>query len=224
MALNVTLAYLKEEVRARADQQNSRFISDVELLAYINGSYSALYDKLVEAAEDYYRKEYQIPIVQGQYSYPVPEDFYKILGVDYLRSAQYYPMDKFNFREREAYLTQPTIPASKLWYVPVITRLVDDTDTIDGVNGWEEWLILDAAIKCMAKEESDPSTLMQQWKAADDRISTMRKDRDQGQPGTTTDSAGGWRGNSTRYCLMGNNIVFRAYPLRNFYGAYNYGV
>ena len=212
MALTVTLSYLKEQVRARADQQNSLFINDTELLGYINGSASALYDMLVEAAEDYYVDKVVIPIVQGTNEYDLPEDFYKVLGVDYYVNSKPVPMSRFNFRDRHLYNyldarpeivryaiwgqqlvfkpMAPNIASVNLWYVPRITLLVNDADTLDGVNGWEEFIILDAAIKCMVKEESDPTVLVNQLNAVKDRIKTMSKDRDQGEPRTTTDIVG----------------------------------
>jgi hypothetical protein len=121
-------------------------------------------------------------------------------------------MSRFNFRDRHLYNyldarpeivryavwgnklvfkpKAPQIATVNLWYVPAITKLVNDSDTLDGVNGWEEFLILDAAIKCMVKEESDPSALLAQLNFVKDRIKTMAKDRDQGEPRTTTDIVG----------------------------------
>lgn len=212
MALNVTLAYLKEQVRARADQQNSQFIQDAELTDYINGSASALYDMLVEAAEDYYVTSATFPIIQGTNEYNLPSNFYKVLGVDYLVNNKPVPMSRFNFRDRHLYNyldarpeivrygiwgnllvfkpQAPQIASVVLWYVPAITKLVNDADLLDGVNGWEEYIILDAAIKCMVKEESDPSALLAQLQMVKDRIATMSKDRDQGEPQKTTDIIG----------------------------------
>lgn len=212
MALNVTLSYLKEQVRARADQQNSQFISDTELLGFINGSASALYDMLVEVAEDYFIKKSVITILTDVTDYDLPSDFYKVLGVDYYVNSKPVPMSRFNFRDRHLYNyldarpeivryavwgsqlifkpRAPNIATVNLWYVPRITLLVDDTDVLDGVNGWEEYIILDAAIKCMIKEESDPSALITQLTLVKDRIKTMSKDRDQGEPRTTTDIVG----------------------------------
>ena len=74
MALDVTLSYLKEQVRSRADQQNSQFIQDAELTDFINGSASSLYDQLVQAAEDYFVKSATITIVPGQNEYALPSD------------------------------------------------------------------------------------------------------------------------------------------------------
>ena len=212
MAQNVTLAYLKEQVRARADQQNSQFISDAELTDYINGSASSLYDMLVKAAEDYYVVSQVVPIVQGTNEYTLPTNFYKVLGVDYTVNSKPVPMSRFNFRDRHLYNyldarpeivryatwgnsvvfrpQAPQIANFTIWYVPAITKMVLDTDTIDGVNGWEEYIILDAAIKCMVKEESDTTALMTQLALVKERITTMSKDRDQGEPRTTTDIVG----------------------------------
>lgn len=212
MALDVTLSYLKEQVRARADQQNSQFIQDAELTDFINGSASSLYDQLVQAAEDYFVKSATITIIAGQNEYTLPSDWYKTLGVDYLVNNKPVPMSRFNFRDRHLYnyldarpeivrygiwgqelVFKPQAPKSAtvvLWYVPTITKLVNDADLLDGVNGWEEYIILDSAIKCMIKEESDPSALMAQLQLVKDRIATMSKDRDQGEPQKTTDIIG----------------------------------
>jgi hypothetical protein len=212
MAQTVTLSYLKDEVRARADQQNSLFIKDAELTDFINGSASALHDLLVQAAEDYFVKSQTIPIVAGQDEYNLPSDWYKTLGVDYYVNNKPVPMSRFNFRDRHLYNyldarpeivrygvwgqklvfkpQAPQIASVVLWYVPTFTKLVTDSDVLDGVNGWEEFIILDAAIKCMVKEESDPSALIAQLQMVKDRIATMSKDRDQGEPQKTTDIIG----------------------------------
>lgn len=70
-----------------------------------------------------------------------------------------------------ATLTQPII-ALYFW---------TDAAQLDGVSGWEEYVIIDAAIKAMIKEESDVSGLMVQKNAMLDRISSMAEGRDIGQ-------------------------------------------
>lgn len=212
MALNVTLASLKAQVRSRADQQNSNFIDDAELTAMINSSAAALYDKLVRAAADYYTASSVISIVAGTATYALPSNFYKLLGIDYDINGQTRTMSHFNFKERNMYKyvgwrpeiaryrvfgsnilftpQEPPVPTVTLWYVPRITPMAVDADVLDGVNGWEEFVVLDAAIKCMVKEESDPSALMKQLEDQNTRILDMSKDRDQGEAETTTDSVG----------------------------------
>lgn len=66
----------------------------------------------------------------------------------------------------------------QLWYVPRLQTLVNDSDLADGISGWTEYVIVDAAIKCMAKEESDPSVFMAQKQALIQRIQSAAENRD----------------------------------------------
>ncbi len=82
----------------------------------------------------------------------------------------------------------------RLWYIPRMTMLLQDTDiTTEGVSGWIEYVIVDAAIKALQKEESDVSILMAQKAALIKRIEAASMNRDAGQPDTVTDARNsGW--------------------------------
>jgi hypothetical protein len=43
--------------------------------------------------------------------------------------------------------------ACTLWYYPVLAPLVNPGDEFDGINGFEEYAVLDAAIKLLTKQE-----------------------------------------------------------------------
>lgn len=76
----------------------------------------------------------------------------------------------------------------QLWYVPKMDQLIADTDlTVEGVSGWLEYVIVDAAIKAMQKEESDVSVLMAQKQALKQRIEESASNRDAGRPDTISD-------------------------------------
>lgn len=82
----------------------------------------------------------------------------------------------------------------KIWYLPAATRLVQPADEFDGYNGFEEWVILDAAIKCLIKEESDISALLALRERQEQRIARAAGRRDQGGPSKIRDtSQGRWR-------------------------------
>lgn len=215
MTATKTLLQLRTSVRQRCDMENSSdFISDSELNGYINASYAELYDILVSRFEDYYTTTTSSTVSSGSYSFSVPADFYKIRGVDRLISGtEYYSLSGFNFSERNSYnnsvtfnnfnqinvqyrligstieLTpQGSAPGTyKLWYIPTYTELSDDTDTIDGVNGWEEYVIVDACIKCLEKEESNTATFERQKMALLKRIEDMASLRDINQAGSISD-------------------------------------
>ena len=84
----------------------------------------------------------------------------------------------------------------RIWYIPRLVELLQDTDMVDGVSGWTEYIITDAAIKALQKEESDVSVLAAQKMALIKRIEESAMNRDVGQPDTITDIRrnGAWGG------------------------------
>ncbi len=86
---------------------------------------------------------------------------------------------------------QPTPQAARtltLHYIPAMTELANDSDTFDGVNGWERWACLTAAIDLLIKEESDPSGLMAQRAMIESDIINLASSRDQGRPESIQDT------------------------------------
>jgi hypothetical protein len=83
------------------------------------------------------------------------------------------------------------------WYLPASQRLVgtydandmltSGTQTFDGYNGWEEYAVVDAAMKCLEKEESDTSALMARKALLTGRINALAAQRDAGHPERVTD-------------------------------------
>jgi hypothetical protein len=73
----------------------------------------------------------------------------------------------------------------QLWYVPIMKQLLQDTDMLPfSISGWSEYIILDAAMKAMIKEES-----LEKWNALAqmkmqimERIETTAANRDVGFP------------------------------------------
>ena len=218
MANTKTLLELRTESRQRADQENSDFISDAELTGYINASYGEWYDIIVSRFEDYFTLDVELTIASGSSTLTLPTDFHKLRGVDFkLSNNDFYNLQKFNFNQRNVYsnrnltriatnrfnrvyriigssdvqvLPEDNAPGTyKLWYVPIFTPLVSDSDTVNGYNGWEEYIIVDAAIKMMQKEESDVSVLMVQKQALLERIQSAAQNRDFDGIETVTDSS-----------------------------------
>lgn len=201
----VTLADLILEARQKADMVNSTFIEDPEWKSYINDSYSELYDILVSRFEDYYSESMPFTLTaSGQVQSP-PADLYKIRGIDYIASSDRpITLRKFNFEERNRYQVQTTniwrgtfkksyrlmgngihiLPAASapgsyiLWYIPRFTPLNDSTDVLGDVLDFKEYITVDAAIKALAKEESDVVVQMTQKQALKDRIEAMASNRD----------------------------------------------
>lgn len=215
MAQTVTLSSLRTQVRQRCDMVGSNFVTDSELNGYINASARELYDLLVRVyGEDYYLSSYSLSTVSGTDEYDLPATFYKLRGVDaQINGSDWETLKKFNFNERNnwqnvAGWTSAGLPnvryriygnkirfspaplavhSVKLWYIPSLTALSLDADTFDGINGWEEYVVVDAAIKCLQKEESDVSILLAQKEALKQRIENSAENRDAGEPERITD-------------------------------------
>lgn len=160
--------------------------------------------------------------------YPLPLDFYKNLGLDVQVSntaGAWLPIPKFNFAERDKFMVpyqvfygirsnlHYCISGDKIWllptpaagqyiqqhYVPRMTRLVNDTDVLDGISGWEEYVKNDVAAKALAKREQDNSLFLQAKAELANDIQIIAENRDAGMPATVTDvrgeedlGSGGW--------------------------------
>jgi hypothetical protein len=146
--------------------------------------------------------------------------FYKLMGVDMGLgglSDAWVTIQKFDFISRNRYV-YPNITSTflgvfnlryrivgnqlmfiptpagqqviRLWYIPRMTQLLKDTDVLDGVSGWVEYVIVDAAIKALEKEESDTTALMTRKAMLKQRIEESAMNRDAGQPDTISATRG----------------------------------
>jgi hypothetical protein len=225
MAKTVTLASLRNQVRQRANMEASLFVTDTEVNQYINNSLGAFNDLLIAADASYTRKSYTFTLISGTATYSLPTDFRSLCGVEYANTASptgWLDVRSLPFQERNRYTLMPAVVTSyvppfryflngssvtlaptpsasgtvQLWYIPAFTTLASDSDTVDGVNGLEEFVILDAAIKCLQKEESDVSVNLAQRAELVARIQAMAKDRDSNEPARVSDNGTlfGWNG------------------------------
>jgi hypothetical protein len=213
--VTITLGELKTQSRQRADMVNSQFVSDAELTGYLNNSIAELHDILSESyGSEYFLKSDIIPIVSGTEAYNLPADFYDLKGVDVkVDSVNYMTISRYNFNERNRtsnfrywdymgianiryrlvgqtlrFSPMPDRTAEcRIWYVPLATKLVDDTDTLEDFNAYSEFVIVDAAIKMMQKEESDVTLLVGQKQMLEKRIREKSQHRDANIAPTVTD-------------------------------------
>jgi hypothetical protein len=210
MALTRTLAELRTAAKARCDMENSSFVADSEWLRFINLGYAELYDKLVRARGfDYYGKTGTVNTVAGTATVALPSsDFYKLWGVSASINGTDVPLRRMGIAQRDdlssatsatwssysppwymirgANMLFRPVPTAiytiTFWYVPHITALSSDSDTVDGINGWEEYIEISAAIQAVIKEEGDPAALLYERARMDARIEVMASDRDEGTP------------------------------------------
>ena len=80
----------------------------------------------------------------------------------------------------------------RVWYIPTAQQFssatpATSTTTFDDYNGYAEYVVVDAAIKCLQKEESDVSVLRAQKVEMRRRIEEAADNRDAGSPLSVTD-------------------------------------
>jgi hypothetical protein len=76
----------------------------------------------------------------------------------------------------------------RLWYSPRPNQLINDTDIIDGVADWEELIVVDAAIKMLTKQESDPSVFVLQKQEMLKMLNEAAENRDVSLPEKVSDA------------------------------------
>lgn len=217
MSNTMTLTDLLAAVSQRADMVNSQFVSPAEMTSYINQSYQELYDILVQKfGDDYFvAAPYAVTTDGVTDALTLPTDFQKLLGVDLALDAQtFITLRPFMFSERNQFPSNsfqssngitnlryrirgnflwlaPVPPAAqniRIWYIPQLASLVSGSDIANNLGGWLEYVIVDAAIKCMQKEESDVSVLLMQKQLLTQRIEAAAANRDASNPQTVTDT------------------------------------
>lgn len=203
----------------RCDKVNSNFYSAQELLSMCSNSYKELYDILIQkfGSNYFFAPAYQFLTVGNQQFYPLPANFYKLLGVDVAMNPgdpnSWATLKEFNFMQRNLYnlpnlytmygvtnlryrmmgsnleLVPPTVGGQyiQVWYAPRPSQLLTSTAIVDGVSGWEEYIIVDMCIKMLAKEESDVSVFAGQKAGLIKRIEEAAENRNIGEPETVSD-------------------------------------
>lgn len=155
---------------------------------------------------------------QNEQLYPLPSDFYKLLLAEVALNPQdpnsYVTLRQFNFIQKNLF-NYPNVytmygitnlryrlngnnlmivpqtqggQTIRIWYAPRPSQLLSNTDIVDGVSGWEEYIVADVCIKMLAKEESDVSVFAAQKAGMNKRLDEMAKNRNLGEPQTVSDA------------------------------------
>lgn len=213
MARTVTLTELRAWARQLADVENDPNVTDAELTALANRHMTELYDQLVDAGPpDYYAATSTVTTVVGTAAYALPADFRSMVDLYAHESTDerraIFPMGQ---GERGQYKPPTGVWTFTLEYVPTPTALVNGSDTLDGVSGWEELVANLMARDVMVKRESDPSVVINTIDRLMARIQSRARTRDRGHPRYVSDldeqAASGWP-------VTANHVQVQAYRLR----------
>jgi hypothetical protein len=214
-----TLTNLIADVRKRADVEGATARHpDADLTRYINQGGAALRDLLIEVrGRRYFRSTTPISVTAGTSVYGLPPDFQSLLMVRISTAPgqmlePLMPEDEAWMRDAQSSTQRPThydLKAGNLEFLPVPTSamtvtvdyiaayadLVAGSDTLDGFDGWEEYVVSFAA-KCVGvkDDEQDLVRLMNQDLAMlEGRIRKMAVNRDRFRADRVKDVRGAWR-------------------------------
>ena len=222
MARTFTLVQLRTRARERADMVNSSFITDSELNGYISASYAELYDILVQSGLIYFTPSTQTITANGSETYALSSDYYGTIRVDRLDGGDYLPLEEYMIMERHRHennggndasvysvqgsnislLPAPSSGTYRHTYIPAPADLTASADsaTVDGVSGWEEYIVVDAARKMLQKEESSTTGVERDLLRLKERIEEMAQNRAWSTPrrivdvrGNSVDRVDWWR-------------------------------
>lgn len=221
-----TVGNLILEAQQRSNMENNPIITTQEWTSMISQSYKELYDILVQKFGDDYFVAPPVTytttgIIDPTYNaqvFPLPNDFYKGLGVEValnpgdpnswvtLRKFEFIQRNLWNFpnvytfygitnlRYRFEGTNLYIVPIAsanqtlRVWYAPRPSQLINPTDTVDAISGWEEYIVVDCVIKALIKQEFDISVFAAQKMALMKRIEEAAENRDIGEPEVVSDS------------------------------------
>jgi hypothetical protein len=207
----VTLTTLLTRVRERADMASSSFISDARLTDFVNEANQKLHGMLVDAlGEEYVSSSSSFTTASGTADYALPSGFYKLYGVDLTVGGNIRPLSRFNRSERNPlrnttlnvgliprynlvgsnlrlYPVPTSVMTGAILYAPEATTLVSAEDQVTYPNGWERFIVLDAAIQCLLKEESSVGGLVEERGRIVQEIEATKENRDLASPKQVVD-------------------------------------
>lgn len=168
--------------------------------------------------EYYSSSTYTITTDGSSQLYPLPADFYKATLVEvalnpsdvnswvtlrrYNKIQQnlwnfpnvytFYGITNIRYRFTGNYLE--LVPQTqggqtiRIWYAPRPKVLMADTDILDGISGYEDYVILSAARKAMLKQEQDVSEIDVEIQFIKQNLEEAATNRDISEPATVSDS------------------------------------
>lgn len=174
-----TVGQLTTAVRRRADiPVADDHVTDAEIREWLSAFYAELYDILVSSGLAYFEKTQTYATTSSQ-SYALPADFYGTLTVVYSISdtrdeelREIHPREihrvskvasAYSTRYRtvgnQLVLYPPPLAGQtyRLKYIPAPADLTVAAQEVDGVSGWEDFVVTGAVIYALSKKDRDTS-------------------------------------------------------------------
>lgn len=180
MGIKRDMSDIIAEVRDLADMENTDFVTDTEITAYVNDARREAWQILAESYEDWYITAYDFATVAGTRDYSLPSDFIRLRKVFWVRdkstsSEREYPLrrvtwdatdsrdwagdkpDRFMLRGSNIRLF-PLVEAVynyRIYYSAAPAALTSASTSVEWEYGLDRFCVWDAVVRCLIKEKSD---------------------------------------------------------------------
>ena len=197
-------------VRRESDLDDSTFVTDAEIVSYLNEANTYLYNVVIEANEDFFTRSKRVEAIDA-HSF-LPQDFYKLRAIDRESGGRFYTLRQANFLEREGYQntqyrpyvisgfedyyrytlsgkslmlhSQGLLGEFILWYIPAPR---DVGSGAEYPEGWENYLVYSACETCRIKEETAYNSFTNKKNEALKGVKSFCQERDFSKSQTITD-------------------------------------
>jgi len=211
MPYSNTLGQLVDAVRTKGDYANSAVFTDLDLVEYINEAIAELYEIVTDQFQGYYEKIATITTTANVQTVSLPSDFLDLRALDRQFDATHHsPLRRINLSQSYSFqgTGQPQayslhggvapgtvrlypvpdgVYTLRVTYDPAFTLLVDDSDTFEFRNGWEEYVHQAALLRCDAREERPLGDRLALIERAKQRIIGSAAKRNSAEPEYLTD-------------------------------------
>lgn len=180
MARTFTLAELRTAVQRRGGVENSYDLRAPILNEFINSAAAELWDILRKKGDDVLVKSETLATSIGSATVPLPATFYKLIVLqlqDASSPSGWRRLRPFTIEESHLFgpsaggpyryrlqgsnivlsTATPVVETLRLYFVPYSPIMTSDSDTLDGLNGYEELVVAMAWRKCVERQRLDTS-------------------------------------------------------------------
>lgn len=201
----ITLAQMREKVQFRGNYENSTTFTPARIDSEINAANAELYELVADSWQGFYDTDTTTPTVAGQAYVDLPATFWRLRGVDILVGGKYRELRRIGFGERNHYQTSgrplayrlasggtrgriilyPTpnaVETIRINYVPTVTVLSADGDTIEAYNDWSDFVICGALLRMDQREERPLMERQQELERLKQRIVKAAGSRNAAEP------------------------------------------
>lgn len=181
MPKTVTLAELRTALARRLGLENSYDVTPAIQTEYLNSANAELHDLLIAKADDRLLTSATLTTTPGSATVALPSTFYEARKVEIEDGSTPSGWRKlFPFTLDESHLLgapsgkgyryrlqgesslilsypPPTAETLRLWFIPYVTDLVNDADTLNTWNAYHELVLAMAARKCLVRQRLETS-------------------------------------------------------------------